>query len=107
MNVFDKESREIAEGQSLVKALSEEEINELVTAPVLVSGLTKGSARRAYAKKYALGQVVVNIDPGKIDYRSKEIFVTSIRWPHGGGYILYHPERKAFHTTTNIMAVKN
>lgn len=59
-----------------------------------------GSARPAKSIKYKTGQLVRSIDPWKpCDH--KLVFVQSVRWPGGGGYLVIDRYGRPF-TTTNI-----
>ncbi len=63
-----------------------------------------GNATPAKSSKYALGQLVVSVDPWK-QYDHDLTFVKSVRWPGGGGYLVLDKFGKP-HTTTNIRPAK-
>ena len=59
-----------------------------------------GAARPAKSRLHKVGDLVKSIDPWKI-YDHDLTFVTSVRWPGGGGYLVLD-KHGVPHTTTNI-----
>lgn len=62
-------------------------------------------ATQSKSRLYTPGEIVVDIDPkyryGESRNPKLKVFVSSIKWPGGGGYIVVG-KKGTLHTTTNI-----
>jgi hypothetical protein len=59
------------------------------------------SAVRVHSRKYKPGQIVYNVDP-KWPMGEKMVFISSLRWDGGAGYIVIRVKNHSITTTTNI-----